>query len=305
MKQKAFVDAELQQINFLDERFYHAGQDENGKDKYYPSVTHILNLYPKGAAFTQWLKDVGQSATLIADRAKEAGSKVHNGIEQILNGLPVSWGDSGENYSLEEWQGLNRYMDFHKVTQVEPMLIEGNVYSHKYRYAGTSDLICKIGEETWLIDHKFGNAIYPTYFMQLIAYKVAAEEMNPNLKIDRVGVLHLKAKTRTAKADVEKGIYQGVGWQLVDPMHNSSVKEQAKLHKADPYEVVWENFVRIMGIYYYETPDPKPKNMVLPSILTLDQAPDTGVKSDPVDEVQPLSLMEMFEADREKFMNLS
>ena len=42
------------QINVLDSRFYR----RNGK--YYPSVTSILNYFPKNHFFHSWLKDVGQ-----------------------------------------------------------------------------------------------------------------------------------------------------------------------------------------------------------------------------------------------------
>jgi hypothetical protein len=305
MKKVALIDAELQQINFLDDRFYYAGQDENGNDRFYPSVTTVLSLYPKGPQFQQWLKDVGANADLIGERAMEAGSKVHNGIEMILSGQDLYWGSEGENYSLEEWQGLNRFMEFYEKSGLEVIVNEAKCYSHKYRYAGTMDLLCRIGDKIWLIDYKFGNAIYPTYYQQIMAYKVAIEEVNPNLKIDHVGVLHLKGKTRTEKIDPEKNVYQGLGWQLVDPMNDSSVKKLAAKHEAEPYEIVWENFERILGIYYHENPDPKPKNLSYPMKLSLNIERPEGEEPQKAPEVRDQTLMDIFEEDRQKWLNLS
>ena len=46
------------QINVLDQRFY------SRDGKYYPSVTSILNYFPKNQFFHSWLKDVGHNSDL-------------------------------------------------------------------------------------------------------------------------------------------------------------------------------------------------------------------------------------------------
>ena len=66
----------LSRIDLLDQRFY-CFTSENGNESYFPSVTEILSIYPKGHGFEQWLKDVGNNASGIADRAAEAGTKIH------------------------------------------------------------------------------------------------------------------------------------------------------------------------------------------------------------------------------------
>ena len=40
------------QVNVLDSRFYRRN------DKYYPSVTSVLNYFPKNQFFHNWIKDV-------------------------------------------------------------------------------------------------------------------------------------------------------------------------------------------------------------------------------------------------------
>ena len=66
------------QINVLDQRFYR----RNGK--YYPSVTSILNFFPKNQFFHNWLKDVGHNSEIIANKAANEGTQVHNALESFL-----------------------------------------------------------------------------------------------------------------------------------------------------------------------------------------------------------------------------
>jgi len=51
----------LDKIQILDERFYTLD-----KETYYPSVTTILNAYPKGHYFNEWLKDNGFGLMILA-----------------------------------------------------------------------------------------------------------------------------------------------------------------------------------------------------------------------------------------------
>jgi hypothetical protein len=261
---KLTVDVQLKQINFLDERFYLAGNDASGNPVYYPSVTHVLELYPKGAGYTQWLKDVGNNAKYVMERAMDSGSRVHDAIDILNKGNSVFWDE--KVYSLEEWMGIMRYEDFYREHDVEVIASEINVYSHKMMYAGTADVVCRIKDESWLIDCKFGNAVYDSYFLQVIAYKDAFEEMNPAYKIDRVGVLHLKAGTRTAgKGDV----IQGDGWKLIDPADDTRMKQISKKRDMPVYDILRKQFLNLLDLYYFENPDTRPKNEIYPTEITL------------------------------------
>jgi hypothetical protein len=51
------IDTSTRQITLLDARFY---RNEDGV--FVPSVTTILEAYPKDAAFYQWLKNNGQDS---------------------------------------------------------------------------------------------------------------------------------------------------------------------------------------------------------------------------------------------------
>ena len=242
---KRFDDIKNKQVHFLDERFYEAREGV-----FYPSVTTILDMYPKGPQFAQWLKDVGNNAKIIAERAAEAGTKVHNACERLMNGEELVWDD--REWDFNEWSGILRFVDFATRFKPEWIAVEVQTFSEKYRYAGTLDIVCKINGETFLLDLKFGNAIYITYFMQLAAYKQSWEETNPDHPIDKMGILHLKAATRT---EGKPPAMQGKGWKIEFPK--------------DSYEKLFHMFENTLEIYYFDNPDPRPKNLVLPSVVKL------------------------------------
>ena len=239
---KKFIDIELNRVQFLDDRFYLIEGEIN---RYLPSVTTILSVYPKGPAFDQWQRDVGVQAGHIAQRAADAGSRVHAGIERLINGEEIEWND--KEFSQEEWEALLKYKDFSDRFNPNVIAVETVVYSLDYGYAGQLDIACEIYSVRWLIDLKFGNAVYKTYFFQLAAYREAWFELHPDLQIDKMGIMWLKAKTRT---EGRKGSMQGVGWQIVEP--------------TDTYERLFEIFKKTLDIYKYENPNAAPKNVILP-----------------------------------------
>src|SRR3990172_5617169 len=93
----------IKRIDYLDQRFY-VHESKEG-DKYFPSVTEILSIYPKGFGFEQWLKDVGSNASQIADRAASVGSKIHSHTELLNQGYELKWTDEGGNalFTIQEW----------------------------------------------------------------------------------------------------------------------------------------------------------------------------------------------------------
>ena len=242
MKRK-FIDIELNRVSFLDERFY--AIVDGDKTIFYPSVTSVLSLYPKGPAFDQWVRDMGNSADEVARRAAESGSKVHNAIERLIKGEEIVWNDS--EFNLIEWQGILKYVEFNERFKPNIIASETVVYSMEYKYAGQLDIVCEIDNVRWLIDLKFGNAIYETYWFQLAAYKEAWLELHPDLQIDEVGIMWLKAHTRT---DGKSGTILGKGWQLVSPKES--------------HERLFEMFRKTLDIYYYQNPNAAPKNVILP-----------------------------------------
>ena len=194
---KTFLDRKAQQVNVLDERFYTLDNKT-----FYPSVTTVLQSYPKGSYFEQWLMDTGRNAETIKKEAGIQGTNVHNAIESYLKGAELTLiGDNGEEfYTLNEWQMICRFMDFFSYDGInrETMEVEQILFSKQMKLGGTGDLVVEIDSENWFIDYKTSNAMHKTYRIQLAVYKRMWELMNPGKKIDKYGVLWLKCIKESA-----------------------------------------------------------------------------------------------------------
>lgn len=236
---------ENNRVEFLDQRFY-ADTDGN----YYPSVTTVLEAYPKGKRFEQWLKDVGNEAEDIVERAAQQGTNVHNAVERMLKGDTIYFID----YTLDEWKMILKYHEFY--TEYKPTVeaVEHNIVSKTIGVGGTLDLVCNINGERWLIDLKTSGAIYDNHFVQLATYAVMWNEAYPTERIDRIGCLHLRALTRGASRDGKN--IQGAGWKIEEP-------------KESPAEL-YEIFKHVKVLWHRLNPDGKPQNIVLPAKLSLD-----------------------------------
>ena len=207
-KKRLDFNPELQQINFLDRRVY-----KRSEGVYYPSVTTILQYMPKNKFFDTWLKDVGHNADYIMKKAGKEGTQVHEAAEKLVKGEEVSWMDDYGNarYSQIVWEMILKFAEFWNTYKPELISTEDFVWSDKYKYAGTADLVVKMDGQVWLLDLKTSNSIHKSYDLQLASYAKALEECK-GIKIERTGIIWLKAHTRSASK--KKGVYQGKGWQV-------------------------------------------------------------------------------------------
>ena len=241
---KIFNDNEARQINILDERFY---QSQKNPEIYYPSVTTILDAYYKGYGFHDWLKQVGYNADTIVEKAAEQGSNVHNMIDLYIKGFKVSWVDDEmkQNYNLNEWEMFIKFIEFWETYNPDVLVSEFTMVSDELKFGGTVDFIGTINGERWLIDFKTSNYIHKTHELQLAAYAVMWNELNPEHPIERTGILWLNALTRGADKSGKK--IQGKGWQI---------KEFER-----PIEDAFKLFQHTQAIWNEENPNYKPKNL--------------------------------------------
>jgi hypothetical protein len=230
-------------IDFLDERFYPVLI--KGVQDYYPSVTYILGEgYHKGHGFEQFLKDHGENSRVVADRAAECGTIVHDCLHRLTAGEELIWTDPlkipmkyhGEYISKEEWEAVLKFADFHRTYQPKLLASELTLFSKKYRLAGTVDYVCEFGGDRWLIDYKFSNAVYESMELQIAAYVYMWNITHPKRKINRMGILHLKALTR---GEDKKGkVIQGDGWKLHEP----------KMEIKD----LWQAFLAVYSVFKFK-----------------------------------------------------
>ena len=203
------IDLTTQQLTFLDSRFYYS---EDGS--FVPSVTTVLESYPKGAAFYEWLKKNGEDSDAIRDEAGRRGSLVHGMTERYDAGEEISILDEAGNIGLKinEWAMFSRYAEFTDKFKFDILFSEQNFVSTSLGFAGTLDRIIEMDGKKILVDIKTSGSVWPSYWLQLAAYKALVNEAIPEMQIDAVAILWLNAKTRT---DGKKGDIQGKGWQLI------------------------------------------------------------------------------------------
>ena len=202
------ISEDAKQITLPDSRYYR----RNGE--YYPSITHVLSCYPKGKHFEEWLKNMGRSADYIVRKAGEDGTKVHEMIEEYLEGKEMNFLNTAgyPQYDPTIWQMFLRFVDFWETYKPELIDQEIHLFSDELRVAGTTDLVCRIGNDLWIIDHKTSNHIQTTYELQAAVYAHCYEECF-GVKPDKTGILWLKSNKRKASKDK----MQGKGWEMILP----------------------------------------------------------------------------------------
>jgi len=211
------VDPENNRIQFLDSRFY---RTKDGG--FVPSVTTILEAYPKGAQYAEWLKKHGEDADEIRDEAGRRGSVVHGMTEALDYGgeLTLMNEDGSPKYKLSEWGMLGRYAEFRERHPATIHAIELNMISAELGYAGTLDRVLTMDGQPYLMDIKTSGAVHNSYWLQQAAYirllggTKEGKGAIGGIPVERVkpAILWLNAKTKTYGKD---GSIQGPGWQFL------------------------------------------------------------------------------------------
>jgi hypothetical protein len=152
------------------------------------------------AELPTWVESFGEdgavgmltkAATVIRDKAANAGSEIHQFAEAITRGQDVVVPEELAPYvaAYRKW-----------VADFEPEFLaaEEMVYSH-HGYAGTFDAIVRIAGEVWCVDYKTSRQCYPETSLQLAAYAFADHIGRPGdptryaiPKVDQFGVVHIR-----------------------------------------------------------------------------------------------------------------
>lgn len=188
-------------------RFY----EVDGKE--YPSVTHILkcigkpalinwaanqermmcidvaaNLYMQTVklapmsrpafitTFQKWLGNDRKHKKEL-EKAGDIGSQIHALIEwNLRRELGQLVDQEPRVVDAAQWAFM-AFQDWAARVKLKPIYIEQTVYSDKYEFAGTMDLLAEVDGVVSLIDFKSGKAIYGEAHLQSVAYQEAFIEM--------------------------------------------------------------------------------------------------------------------------------
>ena len=148
----------------------------------------LERLYKQAMNFTD---NVGSDAALV-------GSVVHGLVEDLIKGKKIP--KQSDKAVLNCW---NLFLDWWNQQNFTVVEIEKKLFSKKYGYVGTLDLIVKNKKgELVLIDLKTSNFIVFGYVLQINAYKQAYEEETGN-KISSAFCLRIgKTDTKVDIADI-------------------------------------------------------------------------------------------------------
>jgi hypothetical protein len=234
-------------VTTLDSRFYR----RNGK--YYPSITHVLSAFPKGPHYEDWLMKYGFNSKVLAAKAADEGTQVHELVERYLNGEEIKFLNEREQpiYDPEIWKMFLNFVDFWET--YKPTLIEAEVhlFSDKLKIAGTCDIVCEIDGEIWILDLKTSNQITQTYEIQTSLYKECYEECFQK-KVAKTGVLWVKAGSRGPDKIGKK--IKGRGWELVEASRKHSVN--IEIYKA------------LRTIFDVVNPKNEPNHLSFPTVVS-------------------------------------
>lgn len=145
-----------------------------------------------------WHPSVRKDALIAAseDYTEEraaVGTIVHETVESIIKGVPVEVPKEAASY-------IGQFGKFVMDKRPEFIHSEVTVWSRSLGYAGTADIIMKIGGQTILADIKSGKNAHPENGMQVAALKYADFIIDPDCseheipQIDQLAVLHLRPR---------------------------------------------------------------------------------------------------------------
>ena len=237
------VDKErgIVQITCADERWYFKpSKNEEGVPVTLavPSVTWIAGYYPKGIAFYKWLAQKGwDEAEAIKSAAGDKGSKVHQAIVDILDDKEVridskyanSTTGISEELAIDECEAILSFVSWKNDAKPQVIAREFVVFSEKMNYAGTVDLLCKIGDGIWLLDFKTSQNIWPEYELQISAYSAAL--------IENTEILALLGEDSGKLINL--GILQVGYWRNKNKYKFNKVEDKFKLFSAA--QLIWRN----------------------------------------------------------------
>jgi hypothetical protein len=158
--------------------------------------------------------------------------------------------DGNPKYDLKVWKMFLAFVDFWESSGAELLETEVFLYSDTLKVAGTCDLVCKINGELWVIDLKTSNHLQTTYDLQTAVYTRCFEECYDQ-KVDRVGVLWLKSKSRGEDKTGKR--LKGKKWEVYES--SRTIDENLEIYS------------HVRALFDLENPDLKPISEKWPTVI--------------------------------------
>lgn len=178
-----------QRIIYNNNRFY------NINNFWFPSVTSILKQLSEDG-ISRWKQRIGkEQADKIIQYSTERGTRIHLYCELYLkNNYNMSFEvDLMENFNDVDINYFKNTFTSYLNNISNIKLLEGTLYSNKYKYAGTVDCIGEYDKQLSIIDFKTSEKpklfnYITSYFLQTAAYSIAYEEIT-GIKIENLVII--------------------------------------------------------------------------------------------------------------------
>jgi ATP-dependent exoDNAse (exonuclease V) beta subunit len=139
----------------------------------YPSVTEIIHSQPT-PWLDKWKAKYGEErCERKLKLANQIGTEFHRCVEEIMTGKTPE----PKIFKPRVSGMLKSFKTWFDSVQVAPYANEMKVYSRKYRYQGTFDMLGEIDGKLYIVDYKSSSQIQESMGMQLAAYGYAYAEM--------------------------------------------------------------------------------------------------------------------------------
>lgn len=218
-----------------------------------PRVTSILEIVAKPGLLRYYAQQKNfLSAQETLTKAAIRGKKIHDICESILLG-------QNPEIPSDVKLTIEKFIEWKQKHKVEVLDVETRVYDKdNYYFAGTMDILAKIGDDVGIIDIKTGSGIYNGYSLQTAAYLEAYNQgKNPAVQATKRWILRLdqykkcqlcgaKMRTREGEEKISGGKHR-CSHEFDDCLIDLEFKElknltqdfKAFLHAKELWE--WEN----------------------------------------------------------------
>ncbi len=109
-------------------------------------------------------------------KAGDIGTQIHEWLEKYVKAVLDKKEIPKRPINKEMQKAIDGFFKWAKENKVKLISSEQKIYSKKYHYAGTFDLLAEVNGKKTIVDFKTSKAIYPEMFLQASAYLQAKEE---------------------------------------------------------------------------------------------------------------------------------
>ncbi len=186
-------------------RFYEGLKVVDGEEQrqwcYTSFTTKIDAVYPKDSFLINRIREQGLGGQAIFEKAGEEGTEAHIANDQLIHGKKVETA----LMSLKVKRCVQAFIDWTK--EFKPQFLESEIMivNHKYKVAGTRDLLCRLDytkgknkyEGIYVVDYKTSSSIHDKHKVQVAAYWSCTD---PSYK---AALLHLGNRTQAGYSFIE------------------------------------------------------------------------------------------------------